>query len=136
MKIEDYDIRKVTNHEKSDFKNIFKNIDNYINQKFNYYEYINKVEELKLTEYITEREKESDNKYRNFLDEHLHDLKNELINDYLNIYKKDDLKISYENISDDNELHNEIYLYNKLYKNNKKSYRNIADEFNEMGNFT
>ena len=136
MKFENYDITKLTNNEKSDFKNTFKNIENYINQKFNYCEYINILEELKLTDYIAEREKESDNKYRNFLDEHLHDLKNELINNYLNIYKKHDLKISYENISDDYELHNEIYLYNKLYKNNKKSYRNITDEFNEMGNFT
>ena len=74
MKIGNYDITKLTNNEKSDFKNIFKNIDNYINQKFNNHEYINKVEELKLTDYITEREKESDNKYRNFLDEHLLDL--------------------------------------------------------------
>ena len=85
MKIENYDITKLTNNEKSDFKDIFKNIENYKNQKFNNYEYINKLEELKLTDYITQREKESDNKYRNFLDEHLHDLKNELINNYLNI---------------------------------------------------
>ena len=111
MKIGNYDITKLTNNGKSDFKNIFKNINNYINQKFNYYEYINKVEELKLTDYITEREKESNNKYRKFLDEHLLDLKHELRNNYLNIYKKDGLKISYENISDDDELLNEMNLY-------------------------
>ena len=140
MKIENYDITKLTNNEKSDFEKIFKNTDNYINQKFNYYEYINKVEKLNLSDdlLVSEREKNDDNKYRNFLDEHLLDLKNELINNYLNIYKKDDLKMSYENISDDDELLNEIYFYNKLYKNNnnKKSYKNITDEFNEMGNFT
>ena len=54
------DIAKLTNDEKSDFKKIFENIDNYINQKFNYYEYINKVEELNLCEDLlaSEREKE------------------------------------------------------------------------------
>ena len=46
MKIDNYYITKLTNDEKSDFKKIFKNIDNYINQKFNYYEYINKIKEL------------------------------------------------------------------------------------------
>ena len=136
MKIGNYDIIKLTNNEKSDFKNIFKNIDNYINQKFNYYEYMNKVEELKLTDYITEREKENNDKYRNFLDDQLYYLKDKLRNNYLNIYKKDDLNILYENISnDDEELSNEMYLYNKLYKN-KKSHKNITDEFNEIGNFT
>ena len=138
MKINNYDITKLTNDEKSDFKKIFENIDNYINQKFNYYEYINKVEELNLCEDLlaSEREKEKrlneDNSYRTFLDEQLHYLKDELRDDYLNIYKKDDLKISYENISDD-ELLNEINLYKKSYKN-KKSHKNITDEFNEMGN--
>ena len=91
MKIGNYDIVKLTNNEKSDFKNIFKNIDNYIKQKFNYYEYINKVEELKLTGYIINSE--SDNNYIKFLDEHLLDLKNELRNNYSNIYKKDNLRI-------------------------------------------
>ena len=116
MKIENYDITKLTTNEKPDFKDIFKNIDNYINQKFNYYEYINKVEELKLTDYIIQRE--SDNNYRKFLDEHLLDLKNEP----RNIYKKDDLKISYENTSDDDELLNEMNLYKKLYKKSYKKY--------------
>ena len=60
MKINNYDVTKLTNDEKSDFKKIFENIYNYINQKFNYYEYINKVEELNLSEDLlaSEREKE------------------------------------------------------------------------------
>ena len=62
-------------------------------------------------------------------------MKNKIIDNYLNIYKKDDLRESYENISDD-ELLNEINLYKKLYKSNKKSHKNITDKFNEMGNFT
>ena len=70
MKIENYDITKLTNNEKSDFKKIFKNIDNYINQKFNHFEYIFKVEELNLSDYILKREGESNNKYRKFLDQH------------------------------------------------------------------
>ena len=78
MKIENYNIAKLSTNKKPDFKDIFKNIDNYINQKFNYCEYINKVEELKLTDYIIQRE--SNNNYRKFLDEHLLDLKNELRN--------------------------------------------------------
>ena len=142
MKIENYDITKLTNNEKSDFKNIFKNIDNYINQQFNYYEYINKVEELNLSDYLLKSERarqnqreSENNSYEKFLSDELFYLENELRNNYLNIYKKDDLKISYENISDDDddELLNEINLYKKL---NKKSYKNITDEFNEIGNFT
>ena len=136
MKIENYDITKLTNDEKSDFEKIFNSIDNYINQKFNYYEYINKVVELNLSEDLlaSEREKEKkrlseDNSYRTFLDDQLYYLKDKLRNNYLNIYTKDDLEISYENISDDDELLNEMNLY-------KKSYKNITDEFNEIGNFT
>ena len=62
-------------------------------------------------------------------------MENRIVDNYLDIYKKDDLRESYENISDD-ELLNEMNLYKKLYKNNKKSHENITDEFNEMGNFT
>ena len=62
-------------------------------------------------------------------------MENRIIDNYLNIYKKDDLRESYENISHD-ELLNEMNLYKELYKNNKKSHKNITDEFNEMGNFT
>ena len=62
-------------------------------------------------------------------------MENRIIDNYLNISKKDDLRESYENISDD-ELLNEMNLYKELYKNNKKSHKNITDEFNEMGNFT
>ena len=140
IEIENYDIAKLTNNEKSDFKNIFKNIDNYINQKFNYYEYTNKVEELNLSDYLLKRERgrerqrgSENTSYERFLYDQLLYLENELRNNYLNIYKKDDLKISYENISNDDELLDEINLYKKSYK---KSYKNISDEFNEIGNFT
>ena len=40
MKIENYDITKLTNDVKLYFKKIFENIDNYINQKFNFCESI------------------------------------------------------------------------------------------------
>ena len=96
MKIENYDITKLTNNKKLDFEDIFKNIDNYINQKFNYYEYINKLEELELSDYVIKRE--SDNNYRNFSNEELLYLRNKLRNNYLN-----------------------IYLFKKLYKNKKSS---------------
>ena len=140
MKIENYDITKLTNDEKSDFEKIFNSIDNYINQKFNSCEYIIKIKELNLFEdLITKGRNESESdiyKHIAFLDDQLYYLKDELRNNYLNTYKKDDLKILYENIlNDDEELSNEIYLYNKLYKN-KKSHKNITDEFNEIGNFT
>ena len=125
MKIENYDITKLTNDEKSDFEKIFNSIDNYINQKFNYYEYIDKLNKLDIYDWLIADNhvchirgfdiRGCDNKYLRFLDEQLYNLKDELRNNYLNIYKKDDLKISYENISDDDELLNEINLYKKSY---------------------
>ena len=98
MKIENYDITKLTNDKKSDFEKIFNSIDNYINHKFNYYQYINKVEELNLSDYLLiskrmkERQRASENNsYKRFLYEQLLYLENELRNNYLNVYKKDDL---------------------------------------------
>ena len=137
MKIENYDIAKLNNNKKSDFKKILNEVNNSINKKFYYYEYHDKLEKIGLYDKIIANNREHDNNYKKSLDEELFNLMDEIIDNYLNIYKKDDLSESYENISDDNELLNEIYLYNKLYKNNnKKSHKNIKDEFNEIGNFT
>ena len=108
-------LQKLTDDEKSDFKDISKNIDNYISQQFNYYEYIDRLRKLDIYNWLIANNhvchfSECDirvccNKYLRFLHEQLYDLKDELKNNYLNIYKKDDLKISDDdnNDNDDND---------------------------------
>ena len=90
MKIENYDITKLADNKKSDFKDILNDVNNYINQEFNYSEYINKLEKLGLTDYLIEKDK--DKNYTSFLLHNLFELKNKIIKKYLNIYKKDDFK--------------------------------------------
>ena len=64
MKIENYDITKLADNKKSDFKDILNDVNNYINQEFNYSEYINKLEKLGLTDYLIEKDK--DKNYTSF----------------------------------------------------------------------
>ena len=113
MKIKNYDITKLTIDEKSDFEKIFNSIDNYINQKYNYYEYIDKLRKLDIHDWLIAHNhvchirgcdirgcdihgcniRGCDNKYLRFLDEQLYNLKDESRNNYLNIYKKYHIKI-------------------------------------------
>ena len=92
MKIEKYDITKLIEDEKSDFENILNYVNNYINQEFEHYEFSNKLEELGIDRRLIGIDEEDDTNYFKFLLRKLFELKNEIIKNYLNIYKKDDLK--------------------------------------------